>query len=191
MGPVDIRFVEGFDIYTTWPQLVRNAALNNRFAIIQDTYVPGQPDMVFDEPLWRALVRFMVDYVSDGVVTACRDLDSKPERLLDWFRADWEAEPADDRDPPEALLVRRGGRLVAAMITAPWCRVGGPKLYHDSWTYSIFTENPVGDQVRQHLMATNNEGRWSLAEEVVQVSLAKPVALTRMQQLFNLDWLRR
>jgi membrane protein implicated in regulation of membrane protease activity len=56
--PTQVRFVSGMDGVYARPAVARQAGLGCRFAVIQDSHVEGQDDMVFDEALWRALVDF-------------------------------------------------------------------------------------------------------------------------------------
>ncbi|WP_374348872.1 hypothetical protein [Phenylobacterium sp.] len=191
MSGVDVRFVAGLDDHSTFPDIVRDAGLDQRFGVIQDTYVPGATDgMVFDEPLWNALVEFVLGSASDGVLTVCPSLDRMKEQAWDRFLAAWLAQAPEDRDPPDALFLRRADKLVLSLITDPWYAIGGPPLYHDSYAYSLFSSADLGPQVQAHLRQANLGGQWALSEEVVRVSRVRPGAQERLQKAFSLDWLK-
>jgi hypothetical protein len=57
-GKTQVRFVSGMDGVYAQPSVARQVGLGCRFAVVQDSHVEGQDDMVFDEALWRALVDF-------------------------------------------------------------------------------------------------------------------------------------
>lgn len=70
------------------------------------------------------------------------------------FVDDWMAQPADDRDPPPVILVRRDGELVLCVVTEYWSLIGGrAATYHDSYTYSVFAKEPLGDALQGFLTA--------------------------------------
>ena len=53
------------------------------------------------------------------------------------------------------------------MVTDYWTRVGGPSLYHDSYTYSLFSDRDVGPEVAAALaVALEGErgggGEWGV-----------------------------
>jgi len=187
---VDVRFVAGLDDHSTFPDIVRDAGLDQRFGVIQDTYVPDSPDMVFNETLWLALVEFVGTWAPDGVLTACPSLDRMKEQAWDTFQSAWLLRVPEDRDPPDAVFLRRADKLVLGLITDPWYAIGGPPLYHDSYTYSLFSSADLGPQVQAHLRQANLGGQWALSEEVVRVSRVRPGAQERLQKAFSLDWLK-
>ena len=133
-----IRFASGMDGEFARPPQAKRAGFDKRFAVIQDTHVPGHDDMVFDEALWRALVDFASRLGDRVEVITQTGRRSRPQPLAAWMEA-FEATPADDRSPPELLLVHEGNHLKVCMVTEFWSRVGGPAPYHDSYTYAFFS----------------------------------------------------
>ncbi len=77
------------------------------------------------------------------------------------FLEGWLAEPADDRSPPPVVLVRRSGDLVLCVAAEYWNQIGGRSAtYHDSYTYSVFTDRPVGDELQRFLNLHPEAHRW-------------------------------
>lgn len=111
-----VRFVSGMDGVHARPSVARQAGLGCRFAVVQDTHVEGQDDMVFDEALWRSLVDFALELGDRVEVVARTGRRSRPQSLSAWMEA-FEAAPADDRSPPELVLVHEGNHLKACMVT--------------------------------------------------------------------------
>jgi len=158
-GVVDIAFVRGADGLAPIPEAVARAGLRHRFAVIQQTGVEGQADMVFDRDLWRALADFVG--VGAGQVTVLpRFGDLKERALADTVQAMDLAAPTD-WDPPWALLRRRDGRLDLAMVTDDWSGVGGPAPYHDSLTYSVYADRDLGEAILAWLDAWGS-AHWRL-----------------------------
>ena len=83
------------------------------------------------------------------------------EITLAEFLEDWLAEPADDRTPPPLVLVRRSRELVLCVAAEYWNQIGGRSAtYHDTRTYSVFTDRPVGDELRRFLSLYPEAHRW-------------------------------
>jgi hypothetical protein len=184
-GKTQVRFVSGMDGVYAQPSVARQVGLGCRFAVVQDSHVEGQDDMVFDEALWRALVDF-ASRLGDGVeVITQTGRRSRPQPLAAWMEA-FEATPADDRSPPELLLVHEGNHLKVCMVTEFWSRVGGPAPYHDSYTYAFFSVQDLGREIVAHLESRNGDGRWALAGEIITVSPGLEPGIIRRV----LDWLR-
>ena len=80
---------------------------------------------------------------------------------LDEFLEAWLAEPASDRSPPPVILIRRSGELVMCVATEYWNRFGGSNaVYHDSYTYSVFSRAPLGDALQRFLDLRPEAYRW-------------------------------
>ena len=83
------------------------------------------------------------------------------ETSLAEFLAGWLAEPADDRSPPPVVLVRRPGALGLCVVAEYWSQIGGRSAtYHDTYTYSIFTDRPVGEELQRFLILHPEAHRW-------------------------------
>ncbi|MDP3656731.1 MAG: hypothetical protein Q8R45_07190 [Brevundimonas sp.] len=77
------------------------------------------------------------------------------------FIEGWLAQPEDDRRPPPVVFVRRSGELVLCVVAEYWNQVGGHSAtYHDSYTYSVFTGRPVGEDLQRFLCLQPEARRW-------------------------------
>jgi len=77
------------------------------------------------------------------------------------FLEGWLAQPEDDRNPPPVILVRRSGELVLCVVAEYWNQIGGRSpTYHDSYTYSVFTERPAGEALRGSLRLRPEAHGW-------------------------------
>jgi hypothetical protein len=136
--------------------------------VIQDTFAKGCVDSYFDEPLWRELVRFATSRGDQA--TVLRRFEDLKETSLDEFLEGWDRIDNEDKDPPWTILIRSGGRLATAMVTEYWVHVGGrPDLYHDSYTYSFFSNRDLSKEITSALAGVETK-RWRLAPEVIVVS---------------------
>jgi hypothetical protein len=185
LGKTQVRFVCGMDGVFARPVQARDAGLTNRFAVIQDSHVEGQDDMVFDEALWRALLGFSSRLGDRVEVIAETGRRSRPQPLKEFMEV-FEATPADDRSPPELVLVHEGKHLKVCIVTEFWNRVGGPAPYHDSYTYAFFSAQDLGRDIVAHLERQNGEGLWELSGEIITVSPGQEPGIIRRM----LDWLR-
>lgn len=185
-GAVEVRFIRGEDGMTPLPPIVSQAQFSERFAVVQETYVEGCVDMYFDQALWRALAGYVAGL--GGTVSVLIKFKDRREAPLDDFLEGWETVPDEDKNPPWVLLARAEGRLVLAMVTDYWVQVGGPKLYHDSYTYSLFSDRRLEGEVMAALVRAAGSTAWRLASEVVDIppgSKHTPGPASRL-----LSWLR-
>jgi len=179
-GAIGVSFVRGVDRFSTPPRFVKRAGLTARFAVVQQTYVEGCADVYFDAPLWRALASFVQskgDTVDVWVTTPDR------QRLsLTKFLEAWEKISADEREPPPVLTVSSGARPALCMVTTYWVDVGGPGVYHDSYTYSLYGDQDLGEDVLAALAKAPDRARWTLAPQIQSVEeAAAPSWLRRLK----------
>lgn len=166
---IDIDFVAGIEPDARFPNYLATSGLTRRFAVVQQTYVEGAVEMVIDKVLWRALIAFVDTYASDATVwVAAREKDvGRNERLLSDYMVEWEATAPDDRYPPDVILLRSGQALILCMFTEAWYGVGGPGIYHDSCTYSLFSTRDIADEVLAYLRDHPDASGWRLADTVL------------------------
>jgi hypothetical protein len=184
----EVRFASGYHRFAPAPDYATPEGLTHRFAVIQETYRPDKVDMYFDETLWRRILAFAAAYASDGTVTFA-PTEKGPELPADRFLCDWDAQAPDDRDPP-AIMVREGGRRVLAIVPEYWNQIGGPDLYHDSYTYSFYAAEDLSDRVRSFLAEAPEVGGWDLSGEVhaeSPVPFEKRPIRHRLARLLGLD----
>lgn len=190
-GKVGIRFVRGLDEYSTFPKLAEDAGLTHRFAVIQDTYVEGAGEMAFDEALWMALVAFVQVCARGADVTVAYDLRNPTEHPLVDYLDGWAETDLQERDPVQAIFARSGGRLVLCLVTDFWCQVGGPALYHDSYTYSVFADRDLGPEIQAFLAEAPGVQGWDIAKEVSPAMSARPqTGLDRLLGPLVHNWLK-
>jgi len=128
--------------------------------------------MYFDEALWLALHDYVAAFddqammwvIEDwrpetkGLGAKRADIEIEPEAFMER----WRGLPAEDRDPPGAILLRRDGQIVLWVVTEYWNRIGGPCAHHDSYTYSLFSDRDLAEEVRRFLMARPEAPRWRM-----------------------------
>lgn len=162
----EVRFVSGLDGATKVPAAARAAGLTRRFAVIQETYRPDKVDLYFDEALWRQLALFSATFYSTTVATVALPKTGSEIPLSSFLEALHQSDELD-REPPECLYVRSSGRLLLCVETEFWCLVGGPALYHDSYTYSFYSNTDLEGPIRQSLASATHAGQWILSTATV------------------------
>jgi hypothetical protein len=166
-GQLEIRFVSGFDRgrdYPVPPKFLRTEGLVHRLAIVQETHVEGVTDKVFDESLWEAIVDFASQYARGGVLTAAasvRDV-GRGETPLAQHLDGWKKAGPGEREPAQLLFVRKRLMLKLCVIAELWCRTGGPKAYHDSYTYVLYSRRDLSTEVPDFLRERPEASRWVL-----------------------------
>jgi len=170
-GGVDVSFVRGVDRFSTFPDFVKQAHLGSRFAVVQETYVEGCTDMHFEEPLWRALVDFLRNKFPGEAVDVTTELGASVP--VDRFLTEWDKTVPSEHEPPPVLTASVNFRPIVCMVTDYWTRVGGPRPYHDSYTYSIYSDSDLGDEVMSALADAACRSRWTLAPEVIPTTSAQ------------------
>ena len=129
------------------PADVAEASLTATVAAVLSTYRTGSPDSVRDHPLWLACARAVTDAVGadDAEVYGERRSGLLNRLLRRRIGAPLGTLAAyavqlSGADAPDWALIRwrRDGTLIAAALSEPWDLVGGPDLYHDSYTTCVF-----------------------------------------------------
>lgn len=167
MSPrVEICFVSGFERNWRPPNGLQVAGLNRRIAVVQDSYVPGEIDMFFDQPLLLAMIDFLREVAPGGDITAVNDLRRDGQPVEIWL-AGWNALAAEDRQAPAAIRVSVEGRTTVCIVTEFWNRVGGPRPYHDSWTYSVLSERDLSSDLPAFLAKRPEASRWTVVPAVL------------------------
>lgn len=186
--PVEISFVEGFERDWRMPGSLRAAGLTRRVAVVQETGVPDHVDMYFDDALFLALLDFAEAAAPGarlGLAGKMEDIGRRefsPEQL----RADWAGLPVEERDPAAAVVARIGDRPVLALVTEFWVAVGGPRPYADSYTYSLLSDRPLGDDLKAFLSAHPEGERWTVTPAVLDRPVAEDPPLQRSGWLARL-----
>jgi len=150
------------------PADVAEAGLTATVAVVLSTFRSDNPDSVRDHALWWASARAVTEVVAaeeaevygeapHGLLNRLlRQRIGMPLGTLDAYAVQLPGEA----DPPDWAFIRwkRDGILVAAATSEPWDQVGGPDLYHDSYTTCVFVAPPVSSALVERI-------RLSVAQE--------------------------
>ena len=140
------------------PRDVARLGLPHRCAFILDTYSPLSVEMTFNAPLYHAMIGMVWD-----VLRCDRSELFLPDRQSAGSLAELETlvheHTRTEDEPAPGLTLFRGSTAVGFMESQPWARVGGPDLYHDSYTVAVFTSEDVSDVfvARAHELSTRCE----------------------------------
>ena len=172
-----IRFRRGVDNVTLVSKLARENRLLSRFAVIQDSYRPDKIDMFFDELLWRRLIAYAKQFSERATVEIMNEAPTDKRGFLNRlfhrqseiigglpvneFLERWAMLTPDDREPPALIIVREHGIPVLCISTEYWTRVGGPREYADSYTYSVFSRDPR-EEIGQFIASATESTSWNI-----------------------------
>ena len=158
------------------PAGAEQAGLTVAVALVLSTVRSDAHEMVLDHELWLACVRAV-----GGVVNATSsEVYAKPSRRLfealrrphighsvgslDTYSERLLGDPSIEKvetDVWGVILWRRGGDLVAAASREDWYAVGGPPLYHDSYTTSVCVRPAdLGDLEKALELQAGRAGGW-------------------------------
>lgn len=142
-----LALVAGYHDCSFPPAEAHAAGLRERFAVVLGSYRPDKDGMFFDataflrvgEAVCAAIphTSLLIDLPGKTRFGSFRDLGQSYARLTH-----------DERDPPERLRLLDGDDLVCLMATELWVNVGGPAIYHDSYTFSFYTSADRSEQFR-------------------------------------------
>ena len=144
-GRTSIEFVVGGQSQWLPASSVEAWALPHRFAVVQHTYRADLVDLFRDRALWLRLFEFAKNF-SKGNAPTIVDEESR-EVSCDSHFARQQAVSDGDWDAPRHVIVRENGTPVLVIATEYWANIGGPKIYHDSMTYSLFSKERLEDRV--------------------------------------------
>ncbi len=170
----NIDFVTGFDSFSAIPEAAKKAGLKYRFAVIQDTYRPDKVYIYFDENLLMSIIDFLKGfYNAQDFQIEQRQGVAKVQ--LEVFLSDWNKLNSDDRNPPETIYVRKEQKIVACVATQYWKCCGGPRPYHDSYTYQLFSEDDISEKVITFLAEVSKTNGWNIAAKPIDSSEIGPL----------------
>jgi hypothetical protein len=84
----------------------------------------------------------------------------------DIFLATLREKEALDQEPPELILVRDEKELVLCVATEYWTQIGGSQLYHDSYTYLIYSKDNIAEDVKAFLIEAGKTQDWNIDAKV-------------------------
>jgi hypothetical protein len=134
-----LALVAGYHACSFPPPFAADAGLKERFAVVLDSFRADKDGMFFDAELFvqitAALLQAIPHHSLDIEIGANQaPLHSMPA-LADCYARQEESE----REPPLRMKMYSDQRLVACEETEWWVQVGGPAIYHDSYTFSFYT----------------------------------------------------
>jgi len=143
------------------PADVAAAGLTATLAAVLSTFRSDSADSVRDHALWLACARAITEAVAaDDVEVYGEAPNGVVNRLLRkrigiplGTLAAYADQLSSYVDPPDWAIIRwkRDGILVAAAMSEPWDQVGGPDLYHDSYTTCVFVPPSVSPELVEHI----------------------------------------
>jgi hypothetical protein len=127
-----------------WPAMAKRLALPHRCAFVLDTYKPGNVDMFFDGGLYTEIIRVVWSTVQATAAELIGDDQDRRISCGDDFDGSFRALAPDPVEPLRRVVFEREGRVVAIAESEPWTNVGGPDVYHDSYTIAVFSAADIG-----------------------------------------------
>lgn len=143
MVRTSFQFVLGTHEATPVPAAARAHGLTHRCALVQSTAAAHATELVVDPTaLLVALAWLDSSHARPGVLFWDESRRQRATRgeLETHYRT---------RDATQFDVVRAGewrhadGQLAVLLATEPWAAVGGPAPYHDSYTYSFYSAEPL------------------------------------------------
>jgi hypothetical protein len=135
-----VTVVIGTHEQTPVPREVRTLGLLERIAVIQHTFRPDKGFMYVDSDIALKVLTGLEQLfgVKPRVLHGNKILDTGALAALYYSKANEE-----ERDPFERAEFYLDDTLVCLVVTENWAAVGGPRLYHDSVTYSVYSQEDI------------------------------------------------
>ena len=105
------------------------------------------------------------------------------EMTAEEFLSSWKA--SEDRYPPASIRVRKQESLPLCISTEYWSQVGGPQPYHDTFTYSAYSNEDISERLMQFLRDADAAAGWDISSEVLQPPVRKLSLKDRVGALFR------
>lgn len=146
-APTTVKLVRGRHDHTPIPKVVKKEGWGYRAAVVIDSYVPGEPEMWFDSALF---VRFLRS-IDDAMKATSRQIsmvDPRHGKTVELTSVDaldrfYQEIGEEDRDLPEEVIWLEYDVKIGGGFAEKWYAVGGPEIYHDSFTFSVFTKKDI------------------------------------------------
>ncbi len=155
-----VSLVIGFDHYAPLPEILDSDIPWHRFATVIH---PTLRDLPLDAALYEQLITccaYVLDYDQLQVEFADQVVDTL-ERAMDIVRY------ADDEPiPPDRIVFKRGPYVVAVLETEWWVLAGGPELYHDSYTFSLYSRRSQHESLEHAVRKLCSARRIAIAHQV-------------------------
>src|ERR1051325_3547494 len=138
------------------PSVAEKHGLCHPLAFVIESYDPKRPDAFFDSELYVGLVGTVCSVLeADHIRTMPRETLCRGVTSPDSFRFPdtnamkkyFEDIPEVEQEPFDYLFFCNGSTTLGIMVSEPWAHVGGPDLYHDSYTQALFTAEDLSERI--------------------------------------------
>ena len=148
MSPSSFQLVTGYHEGSYPPPGAYDIGLRERFAVVCATATNADGDMLFDSALFLAVTDAMLRSMRYDSLKIDMDerfqLDSM-SKVCSWYDHLEEV----DHEPPLLIRLSLNDTIVAVVHVDCWAKVGGPPIYHDSYTISFYTKDNRTVEFRQ------------------------------------------
>ncbi len=136
------------------PSEAKNFGLTHRCAFVIESYRPNCVDMFFDAALYEGLVNIVHKVVgSDKIRIQISKRETREVATAEEFHTLVEEMLSVTKSPFPCLFLLRNSSVVALIHSEPWALLGGPSVYHDSYTLAVFTQSDLSDRLTQDARA--------------------------------------
>lgn len=126
------------------PRKAKKLGLLERFAVVQNTSRPDKTFMYFDSDIALKLLEGLEQIldVEARVIHNNKEMDTRA--LTTSYDGEKDAE---ERDPFERATFYQNNQLVCLIVSENWTAIGGPKIYHDSVTLSVYSSADISEKL--------------------------------------------
>jgi hypothetical protein len=143
-----VTVVIGTHKETPVPKEIKRLGLLERFALVQHTARDDKTYMYFDSDIAVKLLEALEKVLSVQARVTYRDQVTDVRWLANLYSLEQDEE---ERDPFEQAELYVNTKLICLVVTEGWTAVGGPKIYHDSHTYSVYSANDLSEKLLEAL----------------------------------------
>jgi hypothetical protein len=155
------------------PYQAEKYGFDQRIAFVMESHDPTRPDMFFDSRLYVGLVGVVSNVLEAPHIRATmrqwRPGIRSRERQIEFHDVNamgksFENIPEVEQEPFDYLLLCKDSTVLGVIVSEPWARVGGPELYHDSYTQALFTATDVSERVISAVEKYSTENGVEISE---------------------------
>jgi hypothetical protein len=140
---------------TPIPQEVRKGGYHYRIGLVLDSYRSDCADMYFDSALFVELLQFISEKAIGNPITIdMGDLGIRNGSFPN-LRKFYNSIEVSDQDLPEKIIW--DGSIG---FKETWYLSGGPEPYHDSFTFSIFSQKAVYSVIEDSILQFIEDRGW-------------------------------
>lgn len=168
---------------TPVPTAARAFGLRHRFAIVQSTHHPDAADMVVDPTALMVVLR-AIDQRTESLGTLFWDTAQRQRITRFELEPHYRSRRAENYDHVSAGEWRRGAEICVLLATETWNAIGGPGPYHDSLTYSFYSDVDLSDSLLAALKQAGCEPMRILHGEPARSAALDAATVTWPRRLF-------